>query len=237
MSQVRLQKFLANAGVASRRKAEQLIEAGRVAVNGTIVSEMGTKVDPATDTVAVDGKPVRRAEPVWIALHKPAGYVSTRDDPQRRPTIYDLLPISLRGLFYVGRLDVNSEGLMLLTNAGDAAHRLLHPSFEVQRVYDVIVRGDVAQKAVDRLLSGVELEDGVAKAASVRVLRAADGKRSRMRLVLREGRKREVRRMLRAVGHEVLRLRRTSYGPIKLGNLPPGKWRQLSSAELRALGA
>jgi 23S rRNA pseudouridine2605 synthase len=199
------------------------------------VTELGTKVDPAADAIVVDGEAVHVAAPVWIALHKPSGYVSTRDDPQGRPTIYDLLPKTLHGLFYVGRLDVDSEGLMLLTNVGDAAHRLLHPSYRVARVYDVEVRGNVASETVERLLRGVELEDGVAQAESVKVLHTPGAGQSRVRLVLREGRKREVRRMMRAVGHDVRRLKRVSYGPIKLGQLPVGKWRPLSDAELRAL--
>lgn len=232
---MRLQKFLANAGVASRRKAEALIQAGRVAVNGHVVTELGTRIDAATDTIVVDGRKILETESVWIALHKPGGYVSTRADPHGRPTIYELLPESLHALNYVGRLDVESEGLMLLTNDGDGAHRLLHPSFQVARVYDVLVSGAVGSDVVQRLLSGVELEDGVARAESVEVLPARGTGGSALRLVLREGRKREVRRMLRAVGHNVRRLMRVSYGPIQLGRLAPGKWRRLSAAELRAL--
>ena len=235
MGTVRLQKFLANAGVASRRKAEQLIEAGRVQVNGITVTELGTKVDADADTVVVDGKVIRTAEPVWIALHKPAGYVSTRDDPQRRPTIYDLLPDSLHGLFYVGRLDANSEGLMLLTNDGDTAHRLLHPRYQVARVYEVIVRGAVSDQTVARLMRGVELDDGMAQAESVKVLPGTKAGATRMRLVLREGRKREVRRMLRAVGHEVARLKRTAYGSVRLGELGVGKWRRLTADEVGSI--
>jgi len=235
MASIRLQKFLANAGIASRRKAEQLIESGRVSVNGAIVTELGTKVDPATDTVALDGQVVRAGEPVWIALHKPVGYVSTRDDPQRRPTIYDLLPPSLHGLFYVGRLDANSEGLMLLTNDGDTAHRLLHPRYQVSRVYEALVRGAVAPQTVERLQRGVELEDGMAKAESVKLL-PRKGNLTHLQLVLREGRKREVRRMLSAVGHDVVRLKRTSYGPIRLGALKAGAFRRLTDAEVERLG-
>ena len=227
---IRLQKFLANAGVASRRKAEELIAAGRVVVNGQVVTELGVKVDPDSDQVAVDGRRIESAELTWIMLHKPRGYVCTRDDPQGRPTIYDLLPESLHSLFYVGRLDVDSEGLLLLTNAGDAAHRLLHPSFRVPRVYDVLVNGAVSEETVHRLQTGVELDDGPARAESVKIL--GD---SRLRLMLREGRKREVRRMLQKIGHKVQRLKRISYGPVELGKLPEGKWRQLSNAEVAKL--
>ena len=234
MSEVRLQKFLANAGVASRRKAEELITAGRVQVNGKVVTELGTKIDAAKDIVMVGGKQIRAAEPVWIALHKPRGYVSTRNDPEDRPTVYQLLPESLRTLFYVGRLDIDSEGLLLLTNDGDGAHRMLHPSYEVARVYEVLVRGELKPDRVQQLLDGVELEDGTARAQSVRILGVLRNE-TRVRLVLREGRKREVRRMMWAVGHKVLRLKRTSYGPIQLGRLPEGKWRKLTVEELRSL--
>jgi pseudouridine synthase len=234
MTVMRLQKFLANAGVSSRRKAEELIAAGRVKVNGRVVTELGTKVDDAKDVVVVSGKQIKSTETVWIALHKPRGYVSTRNDPQGRPTVYDLLPPALHGLFYVGRLDLDSEGLLLLTNDGDTANRMLHPRYEVERVYEVLVRGEVKPDKIDMLLDGVELDDGVATAESVKVLGVARNE-MRMRLSLREGKKREVRRMLWAVGHKVLRLKRLSYGPIKLGRLPEGKWRKLSAAELAAL--
>ncbi|HEY0673874.1 MAG TPA: pseudouridine synthase [Longimicrobiales bacterium] len=234
MTEMRLQKFLANAGVSSRRKAEELIARGRVKVNGRVVTELGTKVDDAKDVVAVDGKKIESAETIWIALHKPRGYLSTRRDPQGRPTVYDLLPPSLHGLFYVGRLDLDSEGLLLLTNDGDTANRMLHPRYEVERVYEILVRGEVKPDKIDMLLDGVELDDGVATAESVKVLGVTRNE-MRMRLTLREGKKREVRRMLWAVGHKVLRLKRLSYGPIKLGRLAEGKWRKLTEAELRSL--
>jgi 23S rRNA pseudouridine2605 synthase len=232
---IRLQKLLASAGIASRRKAEELITAGRVAVNGTVVTELGTKVDPESDRVTVDGKKVEASEQMWIALHKPRRYMSTRNDPEGRPTIYDLLPASLHALFYVGRLDYDSEGLMLLTNAGDQAHRLQHPSFEIPRVYDAIVKGVVGRDAVQQLLRGVELEDGVARAEHIRMLPSNKADESKIRIALREGRNREVRRMMSAVGHEVRRLKRISYGPIKLADLAPGKFRRLTDAELELL--
>jgi 23S rRNA pseudouridine2605 synthase len=234
MTVMRLQKFLANAGVSSRRKAEELITGGRVKVNGRAVTELGTKVDDAKDVVAVNGKTIKSAETVWIALNKPRGYVSTRKDPQGRPTVYDLLPPALHGLFYVGRLDLDSEGLLLLTNDGDTANRMLHPRYEVARVYEVLVRGEIKPDKIDQLLQGVELDDGIATAESVKVLGVARNE-MRLRLTLREGRKREVRRMLWAVGHKVLRLKRISYGPIKLNRLAEGKWRKLNEAELRSL--
>lgn len=234
MTVVRLQKFLANAGVSSRRKAEELIAGGKVKVNGEVVTELGTKVDDARDVVSVSGKTIKTAERTWIALHKPRGYLSTRKDPEGRPTVYDLLPPALHSLFYVGRLDLDSEGLLLLTNDGDTANRMLHPRYEVERVYEVLVRGEVKPDKIEMLLRGVELEDGVATAESVRVLGVVRNE-MRMRLSLREGKKREVRRMLWAVGHKVLRLKRMRYGPIDLGHLAEGKWRKLNEAELQSL--
>lgn len=224
---MRLQKYLAQAGVASRRAAEQLIVDGRVAVNGAVVRTLGTRVDPERDRVAVDGREVRPSATEWIALHKPAGYVSTRRDPQARPTLYDLLPRELHRLFYVGRLDADSEGLVLLTNDGDAAHALLHPRFGVERVYEAEVQGDPPPRVLALLLEGVQLEDGIARA--LRAERLAPG---RVRLTLTEGRKREVRRLLAAVGHPVRRLLRTRYGPVELGSLAPGEWRPLATHEI-----
>ena len=232
---VRLQKFLSNAGVASRRKAEELITAGRVQVNGVVVTELGTSIDPAKDRVDVDGRRIRAARTVWLALHKPAGYVTTRRDPQGRPTIYDLVPASYAGLFHVGRLDVNSEGLILLTNDGDAANRLLHPRYEVDRVYDVEVVGEIGREEERRLLAGLELEDGIARAHEVRRLAPPRPGRSRVRVTLREGRNREVRRMFKALDRPVARLIRRRYGPIRLGDLAPGEWRKLAREELQRL--
>lgn len=247
---MRIQKFLSRAGVASRRKSEELMRAGRVRVNGQVVTEMGSKVDPEADTVEVDGERVERTPPMWIALHKPAGYVSTRRDPRRRETVYDLLPDKFSSLFYVGRLDKPSEGLMLLTNQGDLAHRLLHPSFEVERTYHAEVEGTVTDAELDRLRAGIPLDDGIARAVEAERLEhqawggpdgrpgtAGEPSRDWVRLVLREGRKREVRRMLDAIGHPVTRLVRQRYGPIELGELAPGEWRELTAAEIEALRA
>lgn len=232
---IRLQKFLSQAGVASRRAAEELIRAGRVAVNGKTVTELGTRVDPERDQVEVDGRAIAAAEPVWIALHKPPGYVVSRHDPQGRPTIYDLVPAEFSGLFHVGRLDVDSEGLILLTNDGDAAHRLLHPSYEMDRVYDVGVRGRVTDEEIELLLAGVELEDGPARAIAVRRRPSPGPRADRLLVTMREGRKREVRRLFAAIGHPVRRLVRRRFGPIELGSLKPGAWRRLSPREVTAL--
>jgi 23S rRNA pseudouridine2605 synthase len=232
---IRLQKFLSRAGLASRRGGETLIRDGRVRVNGELATEPGVRVDPETDTVELDGRKVELGPPVWIALHKPRGYVSTRRDPQGRPTLYDLLPDECVGLFHVGRLDVESEGLVLLTNQGDLANRLLHPRYEIDREYRVEVEGRVSAAAVRRLLNGVTLDDGPARARAVKRLRAARSGHSQLAVVLREGRKREVRRMFEAIGHPVQRLLRVRFGPVSLGRLPPGRWRALSRDETGAI--
>jgi 23S rRNA pseudouridine2605 synthase len=208
-----------------------------------VVTEMGTKVE-AGDRVEVDGRPAVMDVPTWVALHKPRGHVTTREDPQGRPTIYHLLPDRYAGLFHVGRLDQDSEGLLLLTNEGDVANRLLHPSREVDRVYLVDVVGAPGRRELGRLLGGIELEDGVARARAVEVVRrerAAAGagaeSHTRLRVVLREGRKREVRRIFDAIGHPVRRLVRERLGPITLGDLRAGAWRELTPAEVEALRA
>jgi 23S rRNA pseudouridine2605 synthase len=232
---VRLQKYLASAGVASRRAAELLIAEGRVRVNGSVVAEPGVKVAPGRDRVEVDGRTVVPARAVWIALHKPRGYLTTRADPGGRRTVYQLLPPEHAPLFYVGRLDRDSEGLLILTNQGDAANLLLHPRYEVERVYEAEVEGVVSRDTIRQLLQGVELEDGVARAARVEKRRSARDDRDRLRLTLTEGRNREVRRLLGEVGHPVRRLIRLRYGPIRLGHLPAGEWRPLTAPEVAAI--
>ena len=231
---MRLQKFLSRAGAASRRRAEELIQLGRVRVNGGVVTVLGTRVDPERDEVELDGRPVRLPPPRWVMLHKPAGVLTTERDTHGRDTIYDILPEDMRGLRYVGRLDLQTEGLLILTNEGDVASRLLHPSQEVEREYEARVRGRLGSEAVGRLISGVELEDGPARALRVTLLEEGE-ESSRVSLVLCEGRKREVRRMLSAVGHEAIELRRVRFGPVELGDLARGGWRELSEDEVAAL--
>ena len=231
---IRLQKYLSRAGVSSRRKAEALMAQGRVRVNGERAVTPGTTVNPATDRVEVDGQVVRWDPVRWIALNKPPDTVTTRKDPGGRDTVYGLLSPEDRVLRYVGRLDRDTEGLLLFTNDGDMIHALLHPSSEVPREYRAWVRGVPDSRALAALAQGVELEDGPARAEDVRLLKSRkDG--AVLRLVLREGRKREVRRLLEAVGHPVRRLLRVRFGPVELGDLPPGKWRELSGREVRAL--
>jgi pseudouridine synthase len=226
----RLHKFLSQAGVASRRKCEELIAAGRVKVNGETVSLAGSKVDPEHDRVEVDGKPVAlpKRHVYWL-LNKPAGYVSTVRDPQGRPTVIDLVNQAER-LYPVGRLDLDSEGLLLLTDDGELTQRLTHPSYEHEREYQVLVEGRPTQNALQRLRAGVELEDGLTSAADVAVIRT-DAGRTWLRLVIHEGRKRQLRRMCDAVGHPVRRVIRVRMGPLTLGDLRPGQHRPLTAQE------
>jgi len=232
-SDVRLQKFLSRAGASSRREGERLIEAGRVRVNGEVVTELGTRIDPEQDRVELDGRPVELSRPRWILLHKPAGVLTTADDPGGGPIVYDLLPDDAGALRYVGRLDRETEGLLLFTNQGDVLHRLTHPSFEIEREYRVEARSAVSADALRRLTAGVTLDDGPARAR--RAWSPANAGEGVVHLILTEGRNREVRRMMQAVGLPVARLVRVRYGPVRLGGLEPGRWRELSSDEIKEL--
>ncbi len=203
-------------------------------VNGKIVTELGTKVDPERDRVEVDGEVVTEEPRRWVVFHKPPGVLTTRRDPHGGRTVYDELPTELAGLSYVGRLDKDAEGLLLFTNDGDLAHRIQHPSGEVEREYWVEAAGVVEPKTLREMTRGVTLEDGTARAKRARLLDSGPVV-SHVVLVLTEGRKREVRRMMSAVGHPVMRLRRLRYGPIALGELPRGDWRDLTAEEARAL--
>ncbi len=239
MSQVReprverVQKVLAAAGIASRRACEELIAAGRVAVDGEVVT-LGAKADPTTQVVTVDGERVH-TNPllVYLLLNKPAGVVTTVTDPQGRPTVMNLVPATPR-VYPVGRLDRDTEGLLLLTNDGELANRLAHPSYEVEKTYVAQIRGPARRSAVRALLAGVELDDGPARARSVRALGSA-GDKTLVEIVLTEGRKREVRRMFEAVGMPLERLARVRIGPLSLGDIAPGKFRPLTGAEVRSL--
>jgi len=232
---MRLQRALARAGVASRRAAEDLIAAGRVRVNGAVAT-IGQSVTPGRDTITVDGKPVAApsAQATWYLLHKPAGVLTSRRDPRGRPTVFALVP-DAPGLTYVGRLDYLTEGALLLTTDGTAAHRLTHPSHEVPRTYSAYVRGDVIG-AAQALRRGLMLEDGPVHVAEVAHERISRGL-SRLDVTLTEGRNREVRRICEALGLEVDRLVRVRFGPIELGRLPKGAFRPLSARELALLSA
>jgi len=232
---MRLQKFLARAGVASRRGSEDLMTAGRVGVNGVIATELGTKVDPAADVVTVDGRVVTlHAEPAYLALNKPAGYVTTMSDPHGRPTVAELVPVSDHpGLFPVGRLDLDTTGLLLFTTDGELGFSLLHPRFHVSKTYEVRVEGTPDGETLDRLRSGVALDDGVTAPASVTM--TVPGQTSELEITIREGRKRQVRRMFSAVGFPVAALHRVRFGPVELGDLGSGAFRMLREEEISAL--
>jgi len=231
---VRLQKFLADAGVASRRAGEQIIVAGRVTVNGEVVRELGSKVHPTRDRVTVDGRPVRPRRRLYVALHKPRGYICSRRDPERRRTIGELLPKEWEHLHSVGRLDHDSEGLIFLTNDGEFSLRLTHPRYGARKTYQVTVEGRVPTATLGRLTQGVTDKDEILKAEEARLISASNA-RSVLELVLTEGKNREIRRLLAALGLVIIRLQRVRIGPIKLGELPPGKWRTLTEPEIKSL--
>ena len=224
---VRLNAYLARAGVASRRKADELIKAGRVLVNGE-PGQLNTFVG-SRDRVEVDGREVTRQPLTYVLLHKPAGVVTTARDPQGRPTVVDLVSHEVR-VVPVGRLDVDTTGALLLTNDGALAHRLAHPRYEVEKVYEAEVEGEPSDEALRRLAEGVELEDGVTAPAVVRRLGP-----STVELSIHEGRNRQVRRMLEAVGHPVRRLHRSRYAGLTLDGLDPGEWRELGRPEVDRL--
>lgn len=239
MKSQRLQKIMAQAGVGSRRACEQLIRQGRVQVNGQVVRQLGTQADPRRDEILVDGQPLAAADvQVYLILHKPPGYLSTTHDPHGRPTAMDLLCVPQR-VYPVGRLDMDSEGLLLLTNDGPLTQRLTHPRYQHEREYRLLVRGQPGRQALRALRQGVELEDGQTSPAEVRLIEGQPGPAGTtwLRLVLREGRKRQIRRMCAAVGHPVQRLIRVRMGPLVLGDLKPGASRPLTRQEIRSLRA
>jgi len=231
----RLQKILSQAGVASRREAERMITDGRVAVNGASVTELGAKADPSRDTITVDGKPVTVDEKrVYVLLNKPVGYVTTLKDPEGRSIVTDLLKGLGMRVFPVGRLDYNTEGLLLLTNDGEWANRLAHPRHEVDKEYLVRIRGTVAREQIVRLEQGVDLEDGKTAPARVALTKQSDNN-TWISITIHEGRYRQVRRMCEAVSLSVVRLRRVRYGSLELGELKQGQYRHLTPAEVSAL--
>ncbi len=234
MTVMRLQRAMARAGFGSRRSAEELIRAGRVRVNGQ-VAELGARVDPGRDVILVGARRVIPSRPEWIALHKPLGYVVSRRDFRGRRTVFELVP-PIRGLTYVGRLDVMTSGLLLLTTDGEAAHRLMHPRYAVQRVYSVVVHG-LDEAGIRKALARPVVVEG----RRVNIVRwrvhPAEGRSSELLLVLAEGRYRIVRRLCERLGLKVERLVRLSYGPVRLGRLAPGEWRRLPPGEVRGLHA
>ncbi|HEY3318194.1 MAG TPA: pseudouridine synthase [Coriobacteriia bacterium] len=235
MGEQRLQKVMARAGVASRRHSEELITAGRVTVNGEVVGSLGTKVDPERDRVAVDGRELDLGVThAYLALNKPRGYVTTMSDPQGRPTVAEFLPPEPPGLFAVGRLDMDTDGLLLITNDGELADRLMHPRHHVSKTYRAVIAGQPTEYEIQHLREGVQLDDGVTAPAEVEYL-GSGGKTSLVRMTIREGRKRQVRRMFSALGHPVVELRRVRFGPVELGGQAPGTLRALTAEEVSAL--
>ena len=233
--EVRLQKVIAASGLASRRKAEEWIAQGRVTINGKIVRELGTRIDPERDHVKVDGRHLKSVEPyAYLLLNKPKGIVSTLNDPEGRPTIEHLLHgVTLR-MFPVGRLDFDTEGLMLLTNHGELAQALLHPRYHVAKVYLAKVKGVLNDDEIDQLARGVRLQDGMTAPATVKKVRKA-AENSWLEVTIYEGRKHQIKRMFEVVGHPVLKLKRIRFGPLALGDLFPGEFRYLTDREANTL--
>ncbi len=233
--QQRLQKILAKAGIASRRKAEELIKEGKVRVDGKVVTEMGTKVDPDAQDIECDGIHVAaREKKIYILLHKPAGFLSTVDDPQGRPIVTDLLPHVKERVYPVGRLDLDTEGALLLSNDGELAQKILHPSHEVNKTYVAKVKGQPGKKKLGALSRGIDLDGRKTWPAGIEVLHI-EQQATTIKIIIHEGRKRQVRKMFDAVGHPVLQLKRTAYGQLELGDLRPGKYRFLSPEDIKMI--
>jgi len=237
MPEERLQKILARAGIASRRTADELIRQGKVTVDGKVVSEMGLKVDPQKQMVACNGKPVQpEEEKIYLLLNKPKGYVTTLHDPQGRPIVSSLLAGISARVFPVGRLDFDTEGALILTNDGEFAQRILHPSFEIKRTYQATVRGLPAQGKLRLLEEGIEIEGKKTWPAKVRIIGREPGATT-VEITIHEGRKRQVRKMFAAIGHRVVVLKRIAYGGLRLGSLATGKYRFLTRADLTLIFA
>jgi 23S rRNA pseudouridine2605 synthase len=230
----RIQKILARAGICSRRKAEEYVAAGRVTVDGQVITRPGVKVDPEHAAILVDGKPIRQEEKVYILLNKPPGYVTTMDDPQGRPIVMDLLPSITHRIFPVGRLDLDSEGALILTNDGALANKLLHPRYEINKTYEATIQGFPQPSALKKLEQGVLLDGKKTWPAALKILRRKKGTTT-IEVIIHEGKKRQVRKMFQAVGHHVLRLKRTAYGRLKLGPLEQGTYRFLGENDIKKL--
>lgn len=231
----RLQKFMAEAGVASRRACEELIRQDRVTVNGETAS-LGRSVEPEQDRVELDGKPVQKEQRrTVILLYKPRGVVSTSSDPEGRRTVQDYFREIPERLYNVGRLDLNSEGLLLMTNDGALANRLTHPRYGVEKTYYAVCDGKLTASEAAKLINGIELEDGMTAPARVDAVRTTQRGDTSFLITIHEGRNRQIRRMLEAVGHRTLRLKRERFGPLSLGTLAPGEWRKLSDEEIKKL--
>ncbi len=230
----RIQKIIAHAGICSRRKAEQYITEGRVKVDGKPVTQPGLKVDPQQVVITVDNKPLQEEKKIYVLLHKPRGYVTTLSDPQGRPIVTDLLPEIQERLFPVGRLDLDSEGALLLTNDGALANQILHPRFEVNKTYEATLRNLPRKSDLQRLEQGIVLDGKKTWPARLRILRKKKDV-TVVEIIIHEGKKRQVRKMFQAVGHPVIRLKRTAYGRLQLKNLPEGRYRFLGKNDVKKL--
>ncbi|WLE96618.1 MAG: pseudouridine synthase [Candidatus Electrothrix communis] len=230
----RIQKIIAHAGICSRRKAEEYIAEGRVKVDGKPITQPGLKVDPEQVIITVDGKPLKEEKKFYILLHKPRGYVTTMSDPQGRPIVTDLLPEIQERLFPVGRLDLDSEGALLLTNDGALANQVIHPRFEVNKTYEATVRDLPKKSDLQRLEQGIVLDGKKTWPARLRVLKKKKDV-TVIEIIIHEGKKRQVRKMFQAIGHPVIRLKRTAYGRLRLENLPEGRYRFLDKIDVKKL--
>ncbi len=231
---VRLQKVLAESGIASRRHSEAIIKEGRVSVDGHVVTELGTKVDPHVQKIEVDGKAVQPEHKAYYMVNKPEGFLCTNDDPEGRDRVIDLLPKTRERLYPVGRLDEASQGLMLVTNDGPLANRLLHPRYGVPKVYRVQVAGNPEREALDQMRTGQEFSDGTFHVEAYKVTKT-QGDSTFLEIVLKEGHNREIRRLFARIGHKVLKLQRIAFGPLRLGTLKLGSYRHLTTFEVRQL--
>lgn len=230
----RLQKILAKAGIASRRGAEQMIREGRVQINGQIVTELGRKADLSIDLITCNGKPIGAEQKMYVLLNKPAGYVTTLSDPQGRPIVSELVAQIPFRLFPVGRLDLETEGALLLTNDGDLSNAVLHPRFEVNKTYEALVAGSPSLENLHRLEQGIEVDGIMTRPAGIKVLQRRKTS-TLVEVIIHEGKKRQVRKMFQAVNHRVIHLKRTAYGDLRLGNLPIGKYRILTQNDLKKI--
>jgi 23S rRNA pseudouridine2605 synthase len=230
----RLQKVMADAGIASRRDCEELIQAGRVEVDGRVVTQLGTKVDPTRQSILVDGTKLPKVGRVYYVIHKPPGVVSTNDDPSGRMRVVDLLPAIPQRVYTVGRLDRSSEGLIVVTNDGQFALRLTHPRFGVEKTYEVQVAGLPTLEILEKVRRGIHLAEGPARVVRMRI-KSKHKQSTILEMILAEGQNREIRRIMARVGHKVMRLRRVAIGPLRLQTLAPGAWRKLTTSEVRML--
>lgn len=230
MAEERLQKYIARCGIASRRKAEELIREGLVKVNGLVVRELGVKIDPQKDLVEVNNKEIyERDEPIYIKLFKPEGYVTTVKDQFNRKTVLDLIDIKER-IYPIGRLDYNTSGLLLLTNDGDLANKLMHPKYHIYKTYEALVEGSISQESLNKLKTGIQIDDYKTAPAKVKVLSKTH--QSRVQISIYEGKNRQVRKMFASLGHPVIKLKRISFGQINLGDLEAGQWKYLTGNEI-----